>query len=127
MQRYAITFRVRPGTEEAVKELLMSYRPPKLHAADGTRLLGGSVFMKDGQIVRMIEIDGTLDGLIEHLSQDASIQEVERRLDEYLVEEDRRAADTPDGARAFFRRALMEHVTTRRAPDRAAAADGASS
>jgi hypothetical protein len=113
MQRFAIMFRVRAGTEEKVRDLLANYPPPSQVAADGTRLLSTSVFMKDGLVVRMIEIDGELPGLIRHISADPSIQNVERQLAEYLVDEDRRDASTPEGARAFFKRALMQHVTTR--------------
>lgn len=115
MQRFAIMFRVRPGTEEKVRDLLANYAPPNLAAADGTRLVSTSVFMKDNLVIRMIEIDGDLRGLIRHISSEPSIQAVERELDKYLVDEDRRDASTPDGARQFFQRAMMEHVTTRRA------------
>jgi len=113
MQRVAITFRVRPGTEEIVKDLLSNYPPPEHVADDGTRLVSTSVFMKDGRVVRMMEIDGELIGLIKHISQQPSIQQVERELDKYVVDEDRRDFNSPGGARAFFQRALMETVMTR--------------
>src|SRR6266568_134736 len=79
---------------------------------DGTRLLSTSVFMKDGLVIRMIEIEGNLPELIKHIASEPSIQNVERELDKYLVEEDKRDASTPEGARDFFRRALMGHVKT---------------
>ena len=113
MQRLALMFRIKPGTEDAVRDLLANYARPNGVSADGTRLVSTSVFMKDGIVVRVIEIDGTLQGLTAHLSQEPSIQAVEAELDKYLVEEDRRDASTPAGARAFFGRAMMEHVTTR--------------
>jgi hypothetical protein len=113
MQRIAVMFRVKQGSEETVKKLLASYPRPNWVAEDGTRLISTSVFMKDGLVVRMIEIDGQLPGLVHHLSSDPSIQGVEKELDKYLVDEDRRDASTPDGAREFFRRAIMEHITTR--------------
>lgn len=113
MQRFAIMFRVRPGTEDKVRELLANYAPPNHVAEDGTRLLSTSVFMKDGVVVRVIEIDGDVAGLARHISSEQAIQTVERELDKYLVEEDRRDPTTPEGARAFFARAMMENVTTR--------------
>lgn len=113
MQRLAVTFRVRPGTEQTVAELLSSYDPPNPEIDDETRLLSTSVFMKDQQIIRMIEFQGDFRKIMAHLSQDPSIQYVERELDKYLVEEDKRDMSTPDGARAFFQRALMRTVTTR--------------
>jgi hypothetical protein len=116
VERFAVMFRVRQGTEETVRNLLASYPPPARVTPDGTRLLSTSVFMKDGLVIRMIEIEGNLPELIKHIASEPSIQNVERELDKYLVEEDKRDASTPEGARDFFRRALMEHVTTRVAP-----------
>jgi hypothetical protein len=113
MQRFALMFRIKPGTEDKVRDLLANYPRPNGVAADGTRLVSTSVFMKDGLIVRMIEIDGSIQGLTAHLSTEPSIQNVEKELDKYLVDEDRRDASTPEGARGFFRKAMMEHVTTR--------------
>ncbi|GAA3441449.1 SchA/CurD-like domain-containing protein [Planomonospora venezuelensis] len=113
MQRYAIMFRIKPGSEEKVKTLLSGYAPPEWVTPDGTRLLSTSVFLKDGLLVRLIEIDGNLPSLMAHLATQPSVQQLERELDEHIVEEDRRDTGTPDGARAFFRRAMMEHVTTR--------------
>lgn len=111
MQRYAITFRVRPGTEDQVKDLLANYDPPAWETPDGTRLLGTSIFIKDGVVVRMMEIDGNLPSVMAHLAAQPSIRELERRLDEFLLEP--RDLSTPQGAQAFFRGAMMEHVTTR--------------
>jgi septin family protein len=113
MQRYAIMFRVRPETQDAVRELLSTYSAPEHVVDESTRLVSTSVFLKDGLIVRMIEIEGSIEKLMAHMSKDPSIQYVERELDKYLVEEDRRKTNTPDGARAFFQRVLMETVTTR--------------
>jgi hypothetical protein len=113
MQRYAVTFRVRPGTEETVAELLSSYDPPNPYIDDSTRLMSTSVFMKDTQVIRMIEFEGEFPKIMAHLSQDPSIQYVERELDKYLAEEDKRDMSTPQGAREFFQRALMRTVTTR--------------
>lgn len=125
MKRFAITFRVRPGTEDQVRELLANYPAPDWVTADGTRLLSTSVFMKDGIVVRMIEIEGELLSLIRHISQEPHIQDVERELAKYLVAEDQRDASTPDGARDFFRKAMMEHITTRVAKHPDAPAPGA--
>ncbi len=116
MQRFAVMFRIQPGTEDKVRELLSTYDPPNRVVDDETRLVSTSVFLKDGLVVRMIEIEGQLPKLMAHMSQDPNIQRVERELDNYLVEEERRDTSTPDGARAFFIRALMETVVTRVAP-----------
>src|SRR5437764_232648 len=110
MQRYAVTFRVRPETEEAVIQLLANYDPPDPIIDDETRLLSTSVFMKDGQVVRMIEFEGEFPKIMARLAQDPNIQYVERELDKYLVEEDKRDMSTPEGARKFFQRAIMKTV-----------------
>jgi hypothetical protein len=115
-QRYAVMFRVRPGTEETVAELLAGYQAPVRYVDEDTRLVSTSVFMKDQLIVRMIEIEGSLPKVMAHLSQDPNIQYVERELDKYLIEEDRRDMSTPEGAREFFLRAMFRTVTTRQAP-----------
>ncbi|MET9294798.1 SchA/CurD-like domain-containing protein [Streptomyces sp. NPDC003077] len=111
MERYAIGFQVKPGTEAVVKDLLAGYSPPEWITSGGDRLLGTSIFMKDGLVVRVMEIDGSLPRVMAHLARQPAIQELERRLDEFLVEP--RDLSSPAGARAFFQKAMMEHVTTR--------------
>jgi len=106
-------FRVRPDAIEATEKLLSSYDPPQPQIDDNTRLVSTSVFMKDGLVVRMIEFEGDFARVMAHLSRDPSIQAVERQLDGYLVEEDKRDMSTPAGAREFFSRAMMKTVTTR--------------
>ncbi|QXJ21519.1 WhiE I [Actinomadura graeca] len=112
MERHAIMFRIRPGTQDKVKELLAGYAPPEWTAPDGTRLVSTSVFVKDDLVVRMIEIDGNLPGLMAHLSSQPTIQRVEREIAQYLADE--RDTSTPEGTRDFFISSLMQHVTTRR-------------
>ncbi|MFI5806457.1 SchA/CurD-like domain-containing protein [Streptomyces sp. NPDC051561] len=111
MERFAISFHVKPGTEEVVRDLLATYTPPEWETPDGARLLGTSIFMKDGLVVRFMEIDGGLPRVMAHLARQPAIQELERKLDEFLLEP--RDMNSPAGARAFFQRAMMEHVTTR--------------
>ncbi|MDA2812974.1 hypothetical protein O4J56_20180 [Nocardiopsis sp. RSe5-2] len=113
MQRYAVMFRVRPGTEKQVEELLSSYDPPSPVIDDETRLVSTSVFMKDNLVIRMIEIEGSLPKVMAHLSQEPVIQNVEKELDKYLVEEDKRDMSSVEGTRAFFLNAMMTTVTTR--------------
>ncbi|WP_433336584.1 TcmI family type II polyketide cyclase [Spirillospora sp. CA-294931] len=113
MERHAIMFKIKPGSQDKVAELLAGYAPPEWTAPDGTKLLNTSIFMKDDLVVRMIEIEGSLPGLMQHLAAQPTIQRVEREISEHLVEE--RDASSPEGARDFFIRALMRHVTTRRA------------
>ncbi|GAA3383112.1 SchA/CurD-like domain-containing protein [Cryptosporangium minutisporangium] len=111
MQRHAITFRVKAESVDAVRELLANYEPPEWTAPDGTRLLGTSIFLKGDTVVRVMDIEGSLPSVMAHLAQQPSIQALERALDPHLAEP--RDLSTPEGARAFFGAAMMEHVTTR--------------
>lgn len=111
MQRHAITFQIKPGSEAAVRELLATYDPPEWDTPDGARLVSTSIFMKDTTVIRVVEIDGSLPSVMAHLSRQPSIQKLERALDPHLAVP--RDLSTPDGARAFFMTAIMEHVTTR--------------
>ncbi len=113
MQRYALTFRVKPGSQERVRQLLADYEPPQWRSDDGALLLGTSIFMKDDVVVRFVEVEGNIGRVMAHLSKQPSIQKLERDLDEHLLEP--RDMSTPQSARAFFERAMMEHVTTRTA------------
>lgn len=113
MQRYALTFRVKPGSQERVRQLLADYEPPQWRSDDGALLLGTSIFMKDDLVVRFVEVEGNIGRVMAHLSKQPSIQKLERDLDEHLLEP--RDMSTPQSARAFFERAMMEHVTTRTA------------
>lgn len=113
MSRHAITFRIKPGTTEQVKALLSSYEPPEHETPDGARLLQTSIFVKDDVVVRVMEIEGPLPSIMRHLSTQPTIQQLERDLDPYLAEP--RDMSSPEGAKAFFGRALMDHVLTRTA------------
>src|SRR5262245_19607181 len=113
MQRYAICFRVRPGSEETVAGFLASYASPNWYVDEDTRLVSTSVFMHGNLVVRLIEIEGDFRKVVSHLSQDPNISDVERKIQPYLAEGEERDLSSPDGAREFFRRAMMRTITTR--------------
>ena len=111
MERYAISFTIKPGTEEEVAKILESYGRPEWEVDDDTRLLNTSIFMRGNLVVRVIDIEGDFVKVMRHLSEQPAIQEVERQLDPYL--EVPRDLSTPDGARQFFASAIMRRVTHR--------------
>jgi hypothetical protein len=113
MERHAILFRVKPESRTAVRALLAGYDPPEHTTEDGTRLVSTSIFMSGDVVVRMMEIDGNLPSVMAHLAKQPSVQQLERDLDPHLAEP--RDMRSPEGARAFFRSAMMDHVATRRA------------
>lgn len=113
MQRHAIQFRIKPESREIVRELLSSYDPPEFETADGTRLVSTSIFMADDLVVRMMEIDGNLPSVMAHLASQPTVQKLERDIDPHLAHP--RDMTNPEGAKAFFLSAMMDHVITRRA------------
>jgi hypothetical protein len=117
MDRYAITFPIRPGASAQVAELLSGYPSPELHADAGARLLGTTVFLHDDTVVRVLDVEGPLPVVARHLAQDPVIAQVERELNPYLVTP--REFGNPDSARRFFANALMTPLTVRVAPGQA--------
>lgn len=111
MERYALTFTCKPGTEDDVAELFRNYDRPVPYIDEETRLLSTSIFMHGNTIVRVLEVDGDLIKVIKHLSQQPAIQELEEALTPYL--EEARDMSTPETAREFFMKAMMTRVTHR--------------
>lgn len=114
MERYAITFDVKPGSEEAVATVLGRYARPETTIDDDTRLLRTTVFMHGTTVVRVVDIEGFIGTVMAHLARQPEVQEVERQLNEHLAEP--RDLDDPAAARDFFMRATMQLVTHRSVP-----------
>jgi hypothetical protein len=89
---------------------------PPPQAASATRLLSTTVFRKGDIVVRVFEIEGSLEEAIEHMVRAAELSDAGRGLAPYLQEG--HDLTTPDGLRAFFRDQMMEIVTHRAVPGR---------
>ena len=111
MDRYALTFRIKPASHNAVAELLADYRAPRLEIDDDTRLLGTAVFASGDVVVRAVEVLGDLAKVAPHLSRDPAIQQVERALVPHLA--DPYDPADPAARGRFFAQRLMERVTHR--------------
>jgi L-rhamnose mutarotase len=111
MERYAITFNCKPGTEQEVAKIFEEYDRPVPHIDDDAQLLNTTIFMHGNVIVRVLEVEGDLIKVVRHLSQQPAIQEVEAKLTPFMEEE--RDMSTPEGARDFFMKAMMTRVTHR--------------
>ncbi len=111
MERHALLFRIKPGTEAAVAEILGAYQRPPTEIDAETRLLATTVLMHDNVVVRTMEIEGSLPRVAAHLARRPEIQAAERALDPYLVEP--RDLNDP---RAFFQRSEMTLLMHRGAP-----------
>lgn len=113
MEQFALLFTVKPGAENEVAQIFQSYGRPAVEASSTTRLLGTSVFMKDNIVVRVFDIEGSVEEAAAFLSQQEAVRKVEERLNP-LLEHPRNFLDE-DEAKHFFERSLMTRLTHREA------------
>jgi hypothetical protein len=116
---YALMWDIKPGSQDAVRELFASYGRPDhtIRDEDGNEvgtLLSTLVFMKDNHVIRVVETtDGVpLPVLARHMGRQPAIRELEDALDEHVAEP--RDMSTPEGAREFFIKSIMEVLAARR-------------
>ncbi|MEU8590160.1 SchA/CurD-like domain-containing protein [Streptomyces sp. NPDC048664] len=111
--RHALTFTVKPGSEEKVAKILADYAPPKAKVDESTRLCRTSLFMHGNRVVRAIEVEGDLLAALRHVSRQPEVRAVEEAINPYLEQE--RDFDDPEATRVFFTRAAVpavHHVTS---------------
>ncbi|MEU3844715.1 SchA/CurD-like domain-containing protein [Streptomyces sp. NPDC028635] len=111
--RHALTFTVKPGTEEVVAKILADYASPEPRVDDTTRLCRTSLFMHGNRVVRAIEVRGDLLAALRHVARQPQVRAVEEAINPHLEQD--RDLDDPDSARVFFTRAglpAVHHVTT---------------
>ena len=116
---YALMWDIKPGSQDAVRELFASYGRPDhtIRDDDGNEvgtLLSTLVFMKDNHVIRVVETtDGVpLPVLARHMGRQPAIRELEDALDEHVAEP--RDMSTAEGAREFFIKSIMELLAARR-------------
>jgi heme-degrading monooxygenase HmoA len=110
--RHALTFTVKPGTEERVARILADYASPETRVDDTTRLCRTSLFLHGNRVVRAIEVRGDLLAALRHVAAQPEVRAVEEAINPYL-EQDRDLGD-PESARVFYTRAALpavHHVT----------------
>ncbi|MEV7687274.1 SchA/CurD-like domain-containing protein [Streptomyces bungoensis] len=116
--RHALTFTVRPGTEEKVAKILAEYASPEARVDDTTRLCRTSLFMHGNRVVRAIEVRGDLLAALRHVSRQPEVRAVEAAINPYLEQD--RDLDDQESARMFFTRAALpavHHVSAEGAPE----------
>lgn len=106
--RHALTFTVKPGSQEKVAQILAGYTSPAAEVDGHTRLLRTSLFMQGNRVVRAVEVAGDLVAALRHVAMQPEVRAVEEAINPYL-EEDRDLAD-PESARFFFMRAALPMV-----------------
>jgi heme-degrading monooxygenase HmoA len=110
--RHALTFTVKPGSEETVAKILSGYESPEPQVDDTTRLCRTSLFMHGNRVVRAIEVRGDLLAALRHVARQPEVRAVEDAINPYLEQD--RDLDDPESARVFFTRAALpavHHVT----------------
>ncbi|MFB7498191.1 SchA/CurD-like domain-containing protein [Streptomyces sp. NPDC056161] len=110
--RHALTFTVRPGSEEKVQKLLAEYAAPEAKVDESTRLCRTSLFMHGNRVVRAIEVRGDLLAALRHVARQPEVRAVEEAINPYLEQE--RDLSDQESARIFFTRAALpavHHVT----------------
>lgn len=106
--RHALTFTVKPGTEDIVAKILSGYASPEARVDENTRLRRTSLFMHGNRVVRAVEVEGDLLAALRHVSQQPEIRALEEAINPYL-EQDRDLTDA-NSARTFFTRAALPMV-----------------
>lgn len=114
----AVTWSVKPGFDEQITKLFESYPRPNSYVItddSGSQIgaiLATAVFMKDQQIVRVIEYDGDLSGVLRHMAGQRAVRDLEERLAQYL--EVPRDTSTQESFRDFFIASSMRCLVARR-------------
>lgn len=106
--RHALTFTVKPGSEEIVAKILADYDSPEPKVDDTTRLCRTSLFMHGNRVVRAVEVRGDLLAALRHVARQPEVRAVEEAINPHL-EQDRDLND-PESARVFFTRAALPAV-----------------
>lgn len=114
---HGLQYPLKPGTEDAVKELFRKSGRPTFDITNDEgevigRLLGTMVFVGNEIAIRIIEVEGPLPVVAAHMSQQPEVKAFEKELEQYLAKP--RDMVTPDGAREFFQKAKLEAVISRR-------------
>ncbi|MFJ8648280.1 SchA/CurD-like domain-containing protein [Streptomyces sp. NPDC093546] len=122
LHRVALSFTVRPDATERAAEALAGYRAPETRVDERTRLLATTVFLGGNRVLRVADLTGDVGAALRHLSAQPTVRAVERALDPLLTEP--RDLSNPEGARAFFSRAML-HCAGPRRPARTGGAGAA--
>jgi hypothetical protein len=113
MSRYALLYPFKPGSAAEAEAIFREGGDPPSNPNAPVRLISTTVFRKGDVVVRVFDIEGSLEQAIEGLVRAAELMDVGRRLAPLLAAE----ADltTTEGLRRFFTNQMMEVLTHREA------------
>lgn len=112
----AITYRIKPGSEDAIAEIFAGFQrvdTPDMQDEQGEslgRLLGTAVFVKDEFMVRVIHYEGDFAAISQHMARQQGVHNLEAKLAPYLTH--REAASSPEEFKQNFRNAVMRCVSS---------------
>ncbi|MFE7775090.1 SchA/CurD-like domain-containing protein [Streptomyces sp. NPDC057445] len=106
--RHALTFTVKPGSEEVVAEILANYKSPESRVDDNTRLRRTTLFMHRNRVIRAVEVQGDLLAALRHVARQPEVQALEEAINPYL--EQYRDLNDQESARMFFTRSSLPAV-----------------
>jgi heme-degrading monooxygenase HmoA len=106
--RHAITFTIKPGSEQAVAEILARYTSLQARVDETTSLCRTSLFMHGNRVVRAVEVKGDLVAALRYVATQPEVRAVEEAINPHL-EHDRDLGD-PNSAREFFAHAAVPAV-----------------
>ncbi|GAA4878717.1 SchA/CurD-like domain-containing protein [Kitasatospora terrestris] len=106
--RHALTFTVKPGSEQKVAGILAGYRSPNAQVDAETRLVRTTLFMDGNRVVRSVEVVGDLVAALRHVAMQPEVRAVEEAINPHL--EVARDLNDPLAARDFFMKAALPAV-----------------
>jgi len=110
--RHALSYPIRPGRADIAARVLTEAGDPPLRSG-GTKLCSTSIFRQGDTIVRVFEIDGLIEELLENLAASVEVHKVGRGMGELF--EGWYDFTSAEGLRKFFHDNLMTTVSDRRA------------
>lgn len=111
----AVTYRVKPGNEDAIAAIFANFQRmanPVFSDDSGRtagRLLGTAVFVKDDVVVRIIHYEGDFAEIGKHVGAQKGTHLIEEALVPYLALD--RDTTTAEGFQEYFRNATMRCVS----------------
>jgi SchA/CurD like domain len=116
VNRYGILYPFKPGTAAQADELFRGGGDPPPQAAAQTALRSTTVLRKGDVVVRVFEIEGSLEEAIEHMVRASALSDLGEKLKPLLDESVDLTSE--EGLRRFFADQMMEVVTHRAIPAR---------
>ncbi|MER5256819.1 MULTISPECIES: SchA/CurD-like domain-containing protein [unclassified Streptomyces] len=113
----AISYRIKPESQEEVAELFSGFQrvsTPVFTDDDGQevgRLLGTAVFLQDDVLVRVIHYEGDFAQIGRHMGAQKGVHILEEKLAPHLAEARETDTQTVDGFTSHFRSSVMRCIS----------------